>query len=86
MTWIGYVGLAALAICWVPQSIETIKGGRCEINLAFLVLYLIGSIGMLVYAMDLGDLIFSLLNGLTTVGALLNLFYKIFPRVQPSQE
>ena len=84
MTWIGYVGLIALAICWVPQSIETIKRGRCEINLLFLILYFIGSIGMLMYALSLGDRVFTLLNALTTLGALLNLFYKVFPRMQAS--
>ncbi|MCI0708460.1 MAG: lipid-A-disaccharide synthase N-terminal domain-containing protein [Ignavibacteriae bacterium] len=77
---IGYIGLVAIVICWVPQSIETIKLGRCPINFWFLVLSVIGSIGLAIYAIDLGDPVFGTLNSLTTVGALLNLYYKLFPR------
>ena len=80
MQWVGYIGLVAIVICWVPQSLETIKLGRCPVNLWFLVLSIIGSIGLAVYALSIGDPIFGTLNALTTVGALLNLYYKLFPR------
>jgi len=26
--WIGYAGVIALALVWVPQSMETIRAGR----------------------------------------------------------
>ncbi|MEK6754960.1 MAG: lipid-A-disaccharide synthase N-terminal domain-containing protein [Bacteroidota bacterium] len=80
MQWIGYLGLAALALCWIPQSIETIRLGRCPVNLVFLLLSSLGSFSLAIYAFSLGDPVFTILNILTTLGALLNIFYKVFPR------
>lgn len=80
MQWIGYLGLAALALCWIPQSIETIRLGRCPVNLTFLILTSLGSFSLAIYAVNFGDPVFTILNTLTTLGALLNIFYKVFPR------
>lgn len=80
MQWIGYIGLTALTLCWIPQSIDTIKQGRCPVNLTFLILSSMGSFTLVMYAWSLGDPVFTILNTLTTMGATLNVFYKIFPR------
>ncbi|MCX6132868.1 MAG: hypothetical protein NTU47_03545 [Ignavibacteriales bacterium] len=80
MQWIGYLGLTALVVCWIPQSIETIKQGRCPVNLAFLLLTALGSFSLAVYALSLGNLVFSMLNCLTTFGSLINIYYKVLPR------
>lgn len=77
---IGYIGLVAIIVCWIPQSIETIKLGRCPVNLWFLILSVIGSASLAVYAINIGDAIFGTLNSVTTFGAFLNLYYKLFPR------
>jgi len=81
MELIGYAGLIALTICWIPQSIDTIKLGRCPVNLTFLILSSFGSFCLAVYAFFLGSPVFIFLNILTTLGALLNIYYKLFPRV-----
>ncbi len=80
MELIGYFGLTVLTISWLPQSIETIQTGKCGINIFFLLLVTIGSLSLAVYALSLGNIIFSILNILSTLGGLLNLFYKIYPR------
>jgi lipid-A-disaccharide synthase-like uncharacterized protein len=85
MQWVGYVGLTALTVCWIPQSIDTIKRGRCPVNLMFLILSSVGSFILALYAWSLGDPVFTILNTLTTLSAALNIFYKIFPR-EPLKE
>ncbi|HLE31964.1 MAG TPA: hypothetical protein VJB38_05075 [Bacteroidota bacterium] len=80
LQWLGYVGLVALVLCWIPQSLETIRLGRCPVNLSFLVLASLGSFSLAIYAFSLGDPVFTVLNVLTTLGAMLNLYYRIFPR------
>ncbi|MDP2883532.1 MAG: hypothetical protein Q8P51_00720 [Ignavibacteria bacterium] len=80
MVWIGYVGLTALALCWIPQSIDTIKQGRCPVNMTFLVLSALGSLSLAIYALSLDNMIFTILNCLTTLGAAINIFFKMFPR------
>ncbi|GJQ21383.1 MAG: hypothetical protein HBSIN02_17380 [Bacteroidia bacterium] len=84
MVWIGSIGVAALVLCWIPQSVETIRSGRCTVNLAFLLLSAIGSICLALYAVSLGDPVFSVLNVITTSGAALNIYYKLFPRTGSS--
>ena len=79
MSIIGYVGLAAIAVCWLQQSMETIRAGHCTVNLLFLVLTVLGSVCLTLYAIERNDLVFSILNSLTTLGALINLYYKLFP-------
>ncbi len=76
MEYIGIIGLLALAAGWIPQTIETVKTKRCSINLYFLILNLIGSISLTLYAIFLHDPVFTILNSMTTVGAVINLFYK----------
>ena len=80
MQWIGYIGLTCLALCWIPQSIDTIRQGRCPVNLSFLILSALGSFSLALYAMSLGDPVFTILNILTTAGAALNIYYRVFPR------
>lgn len=77
MEYIGIIGLLALAIGWIPQTVQTIKDKRCDINLFFLILNLIGSISLTLYAIYLNDHIFTILNSMTSVGAFINLFYKV---------
>lgn len=83
MSWIGYVGLVALTVSWVPQTLETVRKGFCPVNPAFLALSAVGSSCLAAYAFATGDTVFSILNILTTAGALLNLYYAVFPRQRP---
>jgi MtN3 and saliva related transmembrane protein len=85
MEWLAYLGLTALAVCWIPQSIDTIKQGRCPVNLGFLILSLFGSVILAVYAWSLGNHVFTILNTLTTLGAAINFLYKLFPRARSKE-
>ncbi len=77
MIFVGYIGLITLAASWVPQTIETIKVKFCKVNGYFLLLNSIGSLSLMLYSFFLGDLIFSILNSMTSIGAIINIFYKI---------
>ena len=77
MQYIGIVGLVALAAGWIPQTIQTIKEKDSKVNFYFLVLNLLGSISLTTYAVLLHDSVFTILNSMTTLGAFINLFYKI---------
>lgn len=83
MQWIGYIGLTALVVCWIPQSVDTIKQGRCPVNLMFLLLSALGSLSLAIYAASFGNMVFTILNCLTTLGTAVNIFYKFFPRKSP---
>ena len=80
MEWIGYLGIAAFALAWIPQCRETLQLGRCPVNLAFLALAAVGSLCLAAYAFWRRDAVFSALNALTAAGALINIYYRLFPR------
>jgi lipid-A-disaccharide synthase-like uncharacterized protein len=81
--WIGYVGVIAFALAWIPQSLDTIRAGRCDVNVTFLLLAALGSFALMAYSFLRHDTVFGIVNAMTTMGALVNLFYKFFPRVGP---
>jgi len=84
MEWIGYLGVAAFALAWIPQCVDTVKAGRCPVNLSFLLLAALGSASLMIYAFLRQDLVFSVLNAMTTVGALVNVLYRLYPRKEPA--
>ncbi|MCK9409765.1 MAG: hypothetical protein WCX28_03750 [Bacteriovoracaceae bacterium] len=77
---LGYGGFIFLAICWIPQTIETVKNGRVAMEKSFLVMYAIGAGLLMVQAIGLDNLPLILLNSYTTLASLINLYYGIFPR------
>ena len=78
--WIGWIGLFLLLLAWVPQTRETIKAGKTEVNLLFIILYVVSSATLALYAFLSSDSVFLVLNGLLTIGSGINLYYKIWPR------
>lgn len=77
---LGYGGFIFLAICWVPQTIETIKNGKVAMQKSFLLMYALGAGLLMVQAFGLNNLPLILLNSYTTLASLINLFYGLFPR------
>jgi uncharacterized protein with PQ loop repeat len=77
---IGWAGFLLLVAAWVPQTIDTIKAGRTDVNIVFIILYVISSALLTVYAIVNTDYVFIVLNGLLTIGSGINLFYKLNPR------
>jgi uncharacterized protein with PQ loop repeat len=73
----GLIGLLAIVACWIPQTIDVLRRKKVEMKMSFLILYFIGSISLTIYA--IGDVIFLILNFLTTVGSAISLYYKLFP-------
>jgi len=78
--WIGYLGLISFSFAWIPQSWQTVRAGRCDVNTSFLALAGLGSLSLAAYAFCQRDPIFSVLNAMTGAGALLNLYFGLFPR------
>ncbi len=73
---IGLIGLVAIVVCWIPQTLEVARTRHSSMKLSFLLLYFSGSIALTIYA--IGDPIFVTLNLLTTIGSAVNLYFKIF--------
>ena len=77
---LGWVGFGILVIAWVPQTYETIRAGRTNLNIAFILLYASASLLLTIYSVLEHDDVFIALNGMLTIGSGINLYYKLFPR------
>ena len=83
MDWIeilGWTGFAILIMAWIPQTMDTIRAGRTDMNIAFILMYVFSSLLLTIYSILENDHVFIALNGLLTIGSGINLYYKLFPR------
>jgi lipid-A-disaccharide synthase-like uncharacterized protein len=74
---IGIIGLFLIAVAWFPQVIEIIKTKKSGLNIKFALIYFLGSIALVVYALQIKDNIFVVLNSLASLMSFLGLFYTI---------
>lgn len=76
----GWAGFGILVAAWIPQTLDTIKKGNTQMNLAFIILYFTSSLLLTIYSVLTEDPVFTALNALLTLGSGINLYYKFFPR------
>lgn len=77
---LGWAGFAILIMAWIPQTVDTVKAGKTDMNVAFILMYVTSSLLLTVYSVLTEDVIFTALNALLTTGSGINLYYKFFPR------
>ncbi len=77
---LGWAGFAILAAAWFPQTWDTIKAGKTPMNMAFIIMYFVSSFLLTVYSVITGDMVFTALNGLLTIGSGINMYFKLFPK------
>ena len=53
---IGWAGFLLLVTAWVPQTIDTIKAGKTDVNIMFILLYVVSSALLTIYAFLNNDL------------------------------
>lgn len=71
----GLLGLAILLVSWLSEAYQTVKSSIAKIPITFASLYLLASILLSYHAWSLGDIIFLVLNVVTGLIALLNIYY-----------
>ena len=74
---IGIMGLSLLALGWLTETIKIIREKKSNIEIKFGVLYVIGSLMLVIYSFQLKDTIFMILNSLVALFSLFSLFYAI---------
>ena len=75
INYLGILGLILIAVGWIPQTIQTIKQKKNNLNLKFNLLYTFGSLALTVYAIYISDMVFILLNGFAFLMSGVGLFY-----------
>ena len=62
----GIIGLGLLAVGWLYEAVQIIKEKKSRLGLKFSILYTTGSLLLVVYSIQVKDVIFTILNGLVT--------------------
>ena len=74
---LGIIGLVLLAIGWIPETIKVIKEKRSRIDKEFGILYVLGSLLLLIYSMQIKDYIFMALNFIVMVMSGISLIFSL---------
>ena len=74
---LGIIGLIILVLGWIPQTISTIKEKHAKINKKFGILYVCGSLILVLYAFQIKDIIFMTLNIIIAIMSGITLYYSI---------
>ena len=69
------MGIVFLILAWLPVTIKTLLNKKSDENLIFGMLFLVGAALLTVYSIQIGDLIFSLLNLMAMIFAFINIEY-----------
>ncbi len=73
---IGWLGAVAFAICGVPQAIKSVRTMRADdLSWAFLLLWLIGELAMIIYVLGTSVDLILLFNYFANLGCLLTILY-----------
>ncbi len=75
LSYLGILGLILIAIGWIPQTLHTIKKKKNNLNFKFNLLYTLGSLALVIYAIYIKDFVFILLNGFAFLMSGIGLFY-----------
>ena len=67
--------MALLVIAWVPEILETIRKRGKGLDLRYLLLVIGGNTFLLIYSIQIGDLLFTALNLILLLMALIELYY-----------
>jgi lipid-A-disaccharide synthase-like uncharacterized protein len=74
---IGILGLVCILAGWIPELKDTIKNNKNNLNIKFSVLYMSGSFLLMIHSLELGDIIFTILNGIAMIMGFISLIYTI---------
>ena len=74
---LGIIGLVLLAIGWIPETIKVIKEKKSRIDKEFGILYVLGSLLLLIYSMQIKDYIFMALNFIVMVMSGISLVFSL---------
>ncbi len=71
----GIIGLILITAAWLFQTIDIIKKKRADIDLKFIIPCIAGTIFLIFHALEIKDIIFTILQIVVLIAILISLFY-----------
>ncbi|MFH1972158.1 MAG: hypothetical protein ABIJ18_01635 [archaeon] len=77
VTILGIIGLGFLLVAWTAELIDLIKKKKGKLDTNFAVFYIIGSVLLLVYSIQIKNLIFVILKIIVIILTVISLYYSL---------
>ena len=74
---VGYAGLALLIVAWISELFDIIRNKKEKIDTKFAVFYIIGSILLLIYSIQIKNIIFIIMKVIVLAISLVSLYYSL---------
>lgn len=74
---LGIIGLILIAFSWIPETIRTIRTKKSGLEWHFNLIYVIGSLCLIIYSIHIWDYIFMALNVAAFLLSTINLYYTL---------
>ena len=76
---IGWLGSLLLGICALPETIRTIKDGRCHVGWGMLLLWLLGEVFVFIHVLfNIHDIALLTNYSLNIILLIIMIYYKLF--------
>jgi len=83
---IGILGAVLLLTAWIPQTYSAIKTKNVGMRREFIFLYLFGSMFLIFHSIFLSDIVFFILNVVSTLIAAVNLYLSYVYPSRPTKK
>jgi len=77
VTVVGIAGLAVLLVAWIAELVDLIKKKKGRLDTNFAVFYIIGSVLLLIYSIQIKNVIFIVMKIIVIILTVLSLYYSI---------
>lgn len=74
---IGIIGVALIALSWIPQAVQTVRTKKSGITLGFGVSQFVGSFFIILYSFMIKEPLFVILNVMAVILIGINLKYNL---------
>ncbi|MFC1752766.1 hypothetical protein ACFL96_05155 [Thermoproteota archaeon] len=74
---IGVIGLLMLAFGWIAEARRVMREKKSQLGFEFAYLYIVGSLCLVIYSLQLNDIVFVVLNLLVVVTCAISMWYAL---------
>ena len=77
ITVVGLIGLALILVAWIAETVDLIIKKKGKLDTKFAMFYIMGSIVLLVYSIQIKSLVFVILKVFVIILSFISLYYSL---------
>jgi len=74
---IGIIGLSLMMVAWIAETVDLIKKKESKLDMNFAVFSIIGSILLLIYSIQIKNIIFIIMKSVVIILICISMFYSL---------